>query len=86
VEGSLPPSQILQVAEAPIRMTGFRTLGGIDLYPGALDKLREIRNVRRHPFGFYLRMGFEIVGVVPDSNGFGKPDIFMARRVADPRG
>ena len=60
------------------------TLGGIDLYPGALDKLREIRNVRRHPFGFYLRMGFEIVGVVPDANGFGKPDIFMAKRVADP--
>lgn len=58
------------------------TLGGIDLYPGVLDKLREIRNVRRHPFEFYLRMGFEIVGIIPDANGFGKPDIFMAKRVA----
>ena len=60
---------------------GRTTLGGIDLYPGVLDKLREIRNVRQHPFEFYLRMGFEVVGVVPDANGFGKPDIFMAKRV-----
>ena len=60
---------------------GRTTLGGIDLYPGVLDKLREVRNVRRHPFEFYLRMGFEIVGVVPDANGFGKPDILMAKRV-----
>jgi aminoglycoside 6'-N-acetyltransferase I len=65
---------------------GRTTLGGIDLYPGVLDRLREIRNVRRHPFEFYLRMGFEIVGVIPDANGFGKPDILMARRVADARG
>jgi len=26
-------------------------------------------------------MGFVIVGVLPDANGFGKPDIFMAKRV-----
>ena len=64
---------------------GRTTLGGSDLYPGVLDKLREIRNVRRHPFEFYLRMGFEIVGAIPDANGFGKPDILMAKRVADAR-
>ena len=60
---------------------GRTTLGGTDLYPGVLDKLKEIRNVRRHPFEFYLRMGFEIVGAIPDANGFGKPDILMAKRV-----
>ena len=27
--------------------------------------------------------GFVIVGVVPDANGLGKPDILMAKRVAD---
>ena len=27
------------------------------------------------------RLGFVVVGVVPDANGFGKPDILMAKRV-----
>ena len=35
-----------------------------------------------HPAGFYLRMGFEIVGLIPDANGPGKPDILMAKRVS----
>lgn len=55
------------------------TLGGISLYPGVLDRLRELRNLRNHPFTFYQRMGFEVAGVVPDANGFGKPDILMAK-------
>ena len=54
------------------------TLGGIDLYPGVLDRLRDLRNLRRHPFTFYQRMGFEVTGVIPDANGPGKPDILMA--------
>jgi len=28
-------------------------------------------------------MGFEIIGVLPDADGFGKPDIFMAKRIKD---
>lgn len=54
------------------------TLGGVELYPGVLDKLRDIRDLRRHPFAFYRRLGFELAGVIPDANGFGKPDILMA--------
>jgi aminoglycoside 6'-N-acetyltransferase I len=34
-----------------------------------------------HPYEFYKKVGFTIVGVLPDANGFGKPDIFMAKRV-----
>jgi aminoglycoside 6'-N-acetyltransferase I len=30
---------------------------------------------------FYRKLGFVIVGVVPDANGPGKPDILMAKRV-----
>lgn len=60
----------------------FRTsIGGADIYPNVLDKLRAIRNLRDHPFEFYQKSGFEIVGVIPDANGIGKPDILMAKRV-----
>lgn len=58
---------------------GLTSLGGADLFPGVLDHLRTIRNVHAHPFEFYQRCGFEIVGVIPDANGPGKPDIFMAK-------
>ena len=28
------------------------------------------------------KLGYEAVGVVPDANGFGRPDLLMAKRVA----
>jgi aminoglycoside 6'-N-acetyltransferase I len=60
---------------------GRTTLGGVDLYPDVLEKLRSVRNRGSHPFEFYLRVGYHVVGVIPDANGFGKPDILMAKRV-----
>ena len=50
-------------------------------FPAQRGKLSEIETVRRHPIGFYWRPGFEFIGVMPDANGFGKPDIYMAKRV-----
>lgn len=35
-----------------------------------------------HPYEFYQKLGYSIVGVLPDANGFEKPDIFMAKRVS----
>ena len=58
------------------------TLAGVDLYPNVLDHLAQIRNLRRHPYEFYQKLGFVIAGVMPDANGRGKPDIFLAKRVA----
>jgi len=58
------------------------SLGGTDIYPNVLDRLLEIKNLREHPFEFYLKLGFVITGVIPDANGFGKPDILMAKRVS----
>ena len=58
------------------------SLGGEDLYPDVLGALGTIRNLRDHPFEFYRKIGFVIVGAVPDANGPGKPDILMAKRVA----
>jgi aminoglycoside 6'-N-acetyltransferase I len=58
------------------------SLGGVDLYPDVLGKLGSIENIRNHPFAFYLKIGYRVVGVIPDANGFGKPDILMAKRVS----
>ena len=58
------------------------SLGGIDLYPKPLEHLVKIKNLRGHPFEFYQKLGFVVVGVMPDANGFGKPDIFLAKRVS----
>jgi aminoglycoside 6'-N-acetyltransferase I len=55
--------------------------GGTDLFPDVLSHASNLR-VIDHPAGFYLRMGFEIVGLIPDANGPGKPDILMAKRVS----
>ncbi|MEX1248422.1 MAG: GNAT family N-acetyltransferase [Anaerolineales bacterium] len=57
------------------------SLAGIDLYPNVLEQAASIRNLKRHPFGFYQKVGYTIVGVIPDANGFGKPDILMAKRL-----
>ncbi|MCX6048993.1 MAG: GNAT family N-acetyltransferase [Chloroflexi bacterium] len=57
------------------------SLGGVELYPNVLEKLANIKNLRAHPYEFYQKIGFSIVGVIPDANGFGKPDILLAKRV-----
>jgi aminoglycoside 6'-N-acetyltransferase I len=57
------------------------SLSGIDLYENFWEKVRNIRNFKRHPFEFYQKMGYVITGVVPDANGVGKPDIIMSKQV-----
>ena len=57
------------------------TLAGVDLYPNVLEHLAQIRNLRHHPYEFYQKLGFVITGVMPDANGHGKPDIFLAKQV-----
>jgi aminoglycoside 6'-N-acetyltransferase I len=56
--------------------------GGVELFPDVLSHARRFR-VFDHPAGFYLRMGFKVVGLIPDANGPGKPDILMAKRVSE---
>ena len=57
------------------------SVGGVDLYPGVLQQISQIRNLQGHPFEFYQKLGFEVVGIIPDANGPGKPDILMAKRI-----
>ncbi len=57
------------------------SLGGIDVYPDVLEHIKNIKNIKNHPYEFYEKLGYSLVGICPDANGFGKPDIFMAKRV-----
>lgn len=61
---------------------GGTTLYGRDLYPDVLGALARLQETRGHPFRFYEKLGYSVVGVLPDVNGFGKHDILMAKRVA----
>jgi len=58
------------------------TLSGVNLYPNVWEPITRIKNLGRHPYEFYQRLGYVIVGVMPDANGLGKPDILMAKSVA----
>lgn len=57
------------------------SLGGVNLYPCVFESLLSLENKKRHPYEFYQKMGYVIVGVIPDANGFGKPDIIMAKSI-----
>ena len=57
------------------------SLAGVDLFPDPLAHLAAIRNYNGHPYEFYRKVGFAIAGVLPDANGLGKPDIFLAKSV-----
>jgi len=60
---------------------GSTSLSNTDLFEDTFKKIEEIRNLNHHPFEFYKKIGYSIVGVIPDANGIGKPDIWMAKRI-----
>ena len=61
---------------------GGTSLHGSDLYPDVAGKIAGVTaTARGHAFAFYRRLGYEIVGLIPDANGPGKPDILMAKRL-----
>ncbi len=57
------------------------SLSNVDLYDNLYNKLKNIENKNHHPYEFYQKLGYKVVGVLPDANGIGKPDIFLAKRV-----
>ncbi len=65
---------------------GWTSLSDRDLYDDPYRAMSTIRDLGGHPYRFYERCGFRIVGVLPDANGPGKPDIFLAKRVTRPAG
>ncbi len=88
-------SRLVAALEARARAEGFlainlgtdddfggTSLFGADLFPDVAGRIAAVTaTARGHPFTFYARRGFEIVGLLPDANGPGKPDILMAKRL-----
>jgi len=62
-------------------MDSMTTLANADLYTNLPEQINTIRNLKGHPYEFYQKCGFTIIGVMPDANGRGKPDIYMGKRV-----
>jgi aminoglycoside 6'-N-acetyltransferase I len=57
------------------------SLSSVDLFENTWEKIQNVRNLKKHPFTFYQKLGYVITGVVPNANGVGKPDILMSKRV-----
>jgi aminoglycoside 6'-N-acetyltransferase I len=57
------------------------TLARVDLYDNLWEKIANIQNLKGHPYEFYQKCGYTIIGVMPDANGPGKPDIIMGKRI-----
>jgi aminoglycoside 6'-N-acetyltransferase I len=63
---------------------GGTTLYGRDLLPDVLGHAATVEATPRgHALTFYRRHGYRIVGVLPDVNGPGRPDILMAKRLSN---
>ena len=62
-------------------LAGETSLGEVDLYAALPQAFGEVRSWGRHPLPFYRRLGFHVIGVMPDANGPGRPDIFLGKRL-----
>lgn len=62
-------------------LAGETSLGGVDLYPALPGAFNAVTSWGRHPLPFYRRLGFHIIGVMPDANGPGRPDIVLGKKL-----
>lgn len=60
---------------------GSTSLADTDLYEDTYRKMAALENYTDHPVSFYQRLGYKLIGVMPDANGIGKPDLILGKRV-----
>jgi len=82
VESIAKGKNILNIILGTDDELGQTSLSGKDLYKSDLfNEIKNISNLNNHPFEFYQKNGYRIVGVIPDASGKGKPDIIMGKRI-----
>jgi aminoglycoside 6'-N-acetyltransferase I len=59
---------------------GETSFANVDLYDDLSGKIMNF-SPGTHQSGFYLKLGYKIIGVMPDANGIGKPDIYFGKRL-----
>lgn len=59
---------------------GETSLAQVDLYQDFPEKLKNF-TPGTHQAGFYLKIGYSLIGVMPDANGIGKPDLYFGKRL-----
>ena len=57
-------------------------VSGRDLFADIAKYIADLDVTNGHPLVFYRKLGFVVVGLMPDVNGPGKPDIILAKRVS----
>jgi aminoglycoside 6'-N-acetyltransferase I len=62
--------------------TTATSLSDVDLYIDTGTHLTAATSHRSHPLAFWQRVGYTVVGVIPDAEGAGKPSIQLAKRLA----
>lgn len=62
---------------------GRTNLYGVDVTADAPRLLAAFHCHADHPAGFFLRVGYRLVGVLPDAYGPGKHDLTLARRISN---
>ena len=60
--------------------TGATSLGGRDLYADPIGAMLSMTFDPSHAVGFWLHMGYSLVGITPDAEGPGLPSINLAKR------
>jgi aminoglycoside 6'-N-acetyltransferase I len=64
--------------------TGATSVSGVDLYDDTFGRLANLVAHRPHPVEFWRRVGYQVVGIIPDAEGIGAPSITLARRLTPP--
>lgn len=62
------------------RGEGETSLANANLFDDLPGKLQNF-DPGTHQSAFYLKLGYQIIGVMPDANGKGKPDIYFGKRL-----
>ena len=63
--------------------TGKTSLSGQDINgENIFDVIKGIKNLENHPYEFYIKCGYSIIGIIPNANGHRKPDILLWKDIS----